>query len=69
MRFSTLNLLDGEPPGYFGHHFYLDYMVTCLTIHCSLVYKHTNIGTCVCVFMCCAKQRVFHVFVHVYNSN
>jgi hypothetical protein len=75
-----LNLLDGKSPGYFGSHFYLDYMVTWGTAQGSCLHNiapyhiHTHIDTHVpmCVFVClCVVQNsvFFHVYVQVYISN
>jgi hypothetical protein len=65
-RFCTLNVLDEESPCYFGYHFYLDYTVTWVTTQVYLLHKHTNTHTRVRVFVCCAKQRVFFMFLFRY---
>jgi hypothetical protein len=42
MRFCTLNLLDGESPGYLVFNFYLDYTITWVTTQGSRFHKHTH---------------------------
>jgi hypothetical protein len=60
MRFSTLNVLDGESLGYFGFHFHLDYTVTWVTTQGSRFHKYTHRY----VYLCFVQNSVifFHIF-------
>jgi hypothetical protein len=65
MGFCTLNLLDGESPGYFGFHFYLDYMITWVATKGSRFHKHTDRYERLCVYVLC-KTAYFFMFLFRY---
>jgi hypothetical protein len=66
MRFPTLNLLDGVFLGYFGTHFYLDYMVTCVTTQGPRFHRHIHRYMCLCVYVL-RKTAYFFIFLFMYT--